>query len=143
MHASSPLPCTPLPLPCMPLSCMHAPLPCPPPCMPPAMHSPIHPHTHAPSPIMHAPTHPPQTCPPATMQPTWTEFLKDACENITFPQLLLRTVKRREITVSGNVRLGENSLISITLAELDILRNPRHLNNLVISLCRKIHNESN
>ena len=25
--------------------------------------------------------------------PMWTEFLTHACENITFPQLLLRTVK--------------------------------------------------
>ena len=25
--------------------------------------------------------------------PLWTEFLTHACENITFPQLLLRTVK--------------------------------------------------
>ena len=26
-------------------------------------------------------------------RPPWTEFLTHACENITFPQLLLRTVK--------------------------------------------------
>ena len=46
------------------------------PCMPPTMQPP--PATHAP--LHHA-------------RPPWTEFVTHACENITFPQLLLRTVK--------------------------------------------------
>ena len=42
-------------------------------------------------PAMHAPRH---AHPSATHAPPllWTEFLTHACENITFPQLLLRTV---------------------------------------------------
>ena len=38
---------------------------------------------------------PGQVCLPGgcTPPPLWTEFLTHACENITFPQLLLRTVK--------------------------------------------------
>ena len=69
----TPLPCTPL-LPCMP---HHAhPLPC----MPhPTMHNPCHTPYHACSPL---------PCIP----PLWTEFLSHACENITYPQLLLRMV---------------------------------------------------
>ena len=95
-HAA-PLPCTPL-LPCMPL----------PPHMPPVCHShPLHhtcPHSpHTPpspyTPLCHA--HHPfcHACPPSahtppfathTPCPLWT----DRClKNITFPQLLLRTVK--------------------------------------------------
>ena len=31
-------------------------------------------------------------CPGGYTSPLWTEFLTHACENITFPQLLLRTV---------------------------------------------------
>ena len=46
----------------------------PPPRITPAMHAPCTPSCH--------------TCPPHL----WTEFLTHACENITFPQLLLRTV---------------------------------------------------
>ena len=94
-----------LPFPCSGRLSCHA---CPPPCMhpchacslpcyacPPAMHAPL-PHT---------PTLP---CMPPTLThtwplhytyaalhhacPLWTDFLTHACENITFPQLLLRTV---------------------------------------------------
>ena len=113
-----PLPCMP-PLPCTPPPChtcppaMHAPPPhtppchtCPLPCMPPH-------HTHTPA--THAPltcTPPPcHTCPqpcthplPCTSPPPWTEFLTHACENITFPQLLLRTVKSCNMVVERGVR---------------------------------------
>ena len=66
------------------LSCHALPLP--------AMHAPY----HACPLVMHA-----ATCPPACMPPQppprmallWTEFLTHTCENITFPQLLLRTLK--------------------------------------------------
>ena len=34
------------------------------------------------------------TSPPPPRGPLWTEFLTHACENISFPQLLLRTVKK-------------------------------------------------
>ena len=86
---------------CMPLA-THTPLPH----MPPAMHAslPHLPHT----PLPH--THPCHTClplathaplprmPPChTPHPMWTEFLTHACENITFPQLLLRTVTSDKI----------------------------------------------
>ena len=37
--------------------------------------------------------HPLPPGPRTTLPPPWTEFLTDACEKITFPQLLLRTVK--------------------------------------------------
>ena len=74
----------------------HAPLPC----ICPTMHAPSHhvcpchacPLPHMP-PVMHAPlSHmsPPHN-PPAMHTPQ-TEFLTHACESITFPQLLLRTV---------------------------------------------------
>ena len=33
-------------------------------------------------------------------EPPWTEFLTHACENITFPQLLLRTVNIQSLVVS-------------------------------------------
>ena len=53
------------------------------------MHTPCHARPSA----MHAPaTHPPAPLPHTA--PPWTEFLTHACENIIFPQLLLRTVKR-------------------------------------------------
>ena len=78
-----------------------------PPCMPtyhtcpPAAHAPHHtchlpctsslPYTPPPPPCMapsqNAPSH---ACP--SLPPPWAEFLTHACENITFPQLLLRTV---------------------------------------------------
>ena len=98
---------------CIPVGCipptavaispaMHAPL----------MHAPHHapPATHA-HPAMHAPLHhahplhhvcplhhacPPFPCvppPPFAMYTPRTEFLTHACENIAFPQPLLRTVK--------------------------------------------------
>ena len=43
---------------------------------------------------MNVPPLPPFTPPPpfAALDPQWTEFLTHACENITFPQLLLQTV---------------------------------------------------
>ena len=84
---------------------------CPMLCMPPAMHAPHHacpyhacpPPCHAcPPPTRHAPAM--QACPPLCMPapptmhapvmhaPLGTECLTDACENISFPQLLLRTV---------------------------------------------------
>ena len=53
------------------------------PCMPPATHSPY----YACPPTPYTP-HLPRTPPPL-----WTEWLTDICKNITFPQLLLRTVK--------------------------------------------------
>ena len=57
--------------------------------MPPAMH--MSPTTHAPLPCML----PPLLCVSPHMPLTpllWTEFLTHACENTTFPQLLLQTV---------------------------------------------------
>ena len=58
------------------------------PCTPPAMHAPhacpLPQMSHFPHPVMHAPL--------PHMHPLWTEFLTHACENITFPQLLLLTV---------------------------------------------------
>ena len=54
----------------------------------------VSPATHA-RPAMHAPHHTcPLTCLSLAMHaaPLLTEFLTHACENITFPQLLLRTV---------------------------------------------------
>ena len=104
MHA----PCHASPLPCMPPA-THDPLPhthpchacplchaSPPPCKPRATHDPL-PHTHPchACPPTHAPYH---ACPP------WTEFLTHACENITFAQLLLRTVK----IISRPRRLPQN-----------------------------------
>ena len=56
---------------------------CPLPCMPPTMHAPLH-HTCPPF-----TTHTPMV-PLATPTP---DRMTDACENITFPQLLLRTLK--------------------------------------------------
>ena len=51
-----------------------------------------HAHPHACHPT-HMPSH--HACPPLPRMPLlWTEFLTHACENITFPQLLLRTVKK-------------------------------------------------
>ena len=85
---------------CPPHSAMHAPhLPCMPPLsrMPPAMHAPV-PHTHpcytCPAPGMHAPllAHPLCHVCPATHAPP-TDRMTDACQNITFPQLLLRSSK--------------------------------------------------
>ena len=61
------------PLPCMPSLAMHAPLPC------------------MPSPAMHVA--PAMYAIPCHTSPLWTEFLTHACENITFRQLLLQTVK--------------------------------------------------
>ena len=87
----------------VPLSCMspcHAcPLPhtpyhtCPPPHAPPAMHAPCHVHLRYTCPAMHSPYHKfPYHAfpPPCTPPPQWTEGMTHACENITFPQLLLR-----------------------------------------------------
>ena len=77
----------------------HAPLP---PCTSPMTRTPCNAHPHHTCPLqcippimrtsaMHTPCH---ACPPATHAPSrlWTEFLTHACENITFPQLLLRAV---------------------------------------------------
>ena len=101
MHA----PCHAQPLPCMPPA-MHATLPCTSPhhacllpCMPPpATHASLlctPPATHTPLPCMPPATHTPTTHTPLPCMPPplWTEFLTHACENITFPQLLLRTIK--------------------------------------------------
>ena len=41
--------------------------------------------------------------------PFWTEFLTHACENITFPQLLLRTI----ITGCMPKRKGKGSIIAV------------------------------
>ena len=65
------------------------------PCMPPPPRMPSLPHmpppaTHAP-PAMHTPP-PHMSLLPSMPPPPWTEFLTHACENITFPQLLLRMV---------------------------------------------------
>ena len=50
-----------------------------------------------------------QTPPPP---PLWTEFLTQACENITFPQLLLRTL----VTVGNNGHVTyKQTLIPISL----------------------------
>ena len=82
LHA--PPPCTP--------PAMHAPLPCthPLPCTPPCYACPLAMHTppcHAVPPLPCMPPLP-HTPPPIL----WTEYLTHVCENITFPQLLLRTV---------------------------------------------------
>ena len=74
--------------------------------IPPTVHTPpmrMPPAMHAPPfmllPCMPLPTHAPcHACPSAPMPPAthphlWTEILTHACENITFPQLLLRKVK--------------------------------------------------
>ena len=83
------------PLPHMPPFTTHVPLL---PHIPPfTTHVPLLPHM--PSFDTHAPLH--HTCPPFAMHappspctppPPWTEFLTHTCENITFPQQLLRTV---------------------------------------------------
>ena len=49
----------------------------------------VSPATHAPPSPKPPATHAP---PPAMHAPLWTEWLIDRCENITFPQLRLRTV---------------------------------------------------
>ena len=77
---------------------MHVPL-ChapPLPCMPPAMHALCHtcPH-HACLPCHACPpchAHPYHKCPPCHTRPPPMDRMTDASENITFPQLLLRTV---------------------------------------------------
>ena len=83
LPATHPLSCMP-PLPCMPPTHAHTP----------SMHAPL---PHVPPLIRHVPlchTHPPHhACPPSPhMSPPRAKFLTDACENITFLQLLLRTV---------------------------------------------------
>ena len=70
-HTSCHAPCNTCPL------AMHAPSP-PPPRMPPATHAP---RDTCPTPA----TRPPTTCSPV-------DRMTDTCENVTFPQLLLRTV---------------------------------------------------
>ena len=107
VRCSGRLSCHACPLPCMPPS-MHTLLPH----MPPAMHTPCHmptlPHmppgthaTHTP-PATHVPpghacqppcTPPCNAHPPAMHAPAPVDRMTDACENIAFPQLLLRTVK--------------------------------------------------
>ena len=58
--------------------------------------------------------------------PLWTEWLTDTCENITFPQLLLRTVK---IAGSSQIIVWAFPLCSFFIAVLfwkkTILRNNR------------------
>ena len=79
-HAHSP--CHACPLPCIPPA-MHAPYhACSLPCMPPAMHGPCHAYLpcHAHPTSMLVPCH---ACPPPM------DRMTDACENTTFPQLLL------------------------------------------------------
>ena len=50
----------------------------------------VSPATHAPPPLpMHVPHH---ACTPNPSSLSWTEFLTHACENITFPQLLLQQI---------------------------------------------------
>ena len=105
-HATHPLPST---SPATHALCHACPLP--PTTHPPTMHTPCHacPHTHAlhhaspPLPCKPPPCHacPPLPCMPSTMHtlchtcfPLWTEFLTHTCENITFLQLHLRTVKK-------------------------------------------------
>ena len=115
-----PLPCTPpvMHTPCHACPHMHAPhhafppLHTPLPCMPPATHAPnhtcphhAHPLPHMP-PTMHAPhaMHAPcQACPLPCMPPchAGTVFLTHASENITFPQLRLRTVIAAILLVRG------------------------------------------
>ena len=119
-HLACPLPHMPpyhtFPLPCMPPA-MDNPLPCmPPPChahtlplphIPPAMHAPCHGHPsamHMPLPCMppcHAcpfslPHMPPLPC----TSPPPMDRMTDSYENITFPQLLLRTVIKPDIDSS-------------------------------------------
>ena len=72
----------------------------------------VSPATYAP-PATHAPHHTcPLPCPSPTMHAAtlWTEFLTHACENITFPQLLLRTVINTtiKIIVLQYVKLSAN-----------------------------------
>ena len=60
------------------------------PCMPPAMHALGH---ACPLPCMPSTTHAPPPCMPQQSHSPLPHGQTDACENITFPQLLLRTVK--------------------------------------------------
>ena len=81
-------------LPCMSPPCHTCPLPYTP---PPIMHAPIH-HACPPPFTMHAPLH--HACPPPLPHmppfchvcPPVDRRMIHACQNITFPQLLLRTV---------------------------------------------------
>ena len=128
-------PCHPCPLPCMPIA-TQAPTPChayPLLYMPPTMYTPCHtcPLPHTP-PAMHTPCHAcPLPCTPAChacplpCTPAChacphhahlsamhaTEFLTRACENITFLQLLLRTVL---IPNNEYLELWENYPFNVT-----------------------------
>ena len=95
------------------LSCHTWPLPCtpPPPCTPPATHAP--PATHGP--LCHA--HPLPHMPPATHAPLCHIYPLpcmppplsiEACKNITFPQLLLRTVVKRMDVSNQFLCLGKS-----------------------------------
>ena len=107
-HCCGHLSCHEFPLPHTPPSAMHTPLPCmsPLPCTPPAIYAPL-PHT-PPCQIHPLATYTPHhACPPITHIPPWTEFLTHACENITFPQLRLRTV----ITVCHSIAVTDNVIL--------------------------------
>ena len=90
------------PLPCMPPA-THASLPlphkshhhaCPLLCMPPATHAPLPCHACPPPPATHAPTmHAPNMHTPFSIHATPVDRMTDVYEYITFPQLLLRSVK--------------------------------------------------
>ena len=60
------------------------------------------PPRHVLPPVMHAPCH--ARSPATHAPPLWTEFLTHACENITFPHLLLRTVTNDFISLPSLCR---------------------------------------
>ena len=98
---------------------------CPPPCTPPAMHASCH---SCPLPCMSPTTHAPTThtplphMPPAMyallpcMPPPCTELLTQACENITFPQLLLRTV----MTVLNLSTLSKSGMLKQSIHQMSL-----------------------
>ena len=134
---------------------MHAPPPHMPPATPPTMHAPCHacppcyahpcyacpltchaclPATHAPlamhtpchahSPATHAPCH---ACPPM-------DRMTDACENITFPQLLLRTVMNINMLLNSVFTMFVNLKTSCRFYRDNIGRKGTRIPVLIIKL---------
>ena len=101
---------------CLPSPCHACPLPRM--LLPPTMHPPAH---TCPPPCH---THPP--CLPCT-PPLWTEWLTDRGENITFPQLRLRTVKifLSNSSTRCNRSLWISSLKKITRPPAEVTRHWR------------------
>ena len=79
---------------------MHAATTHPLPCMPPATHDPCH------------------TWPPCHAPPLTVDRMTDACENITFPQLLLRTVIKK----SRQFNHSDIAALMLTLSVNGVLR---------------------